>query len=135
VGRNPVLVRSGRRAEGTERDASGVAGAGVAGAAEGQRARDIGRAGLADRLKEERTGLAAAGRDRRRSVASGTTTIHAADLCSLGDEIGTLEPGKLADVFAVEGDPLADLSVLQRVPFVMKAGVVQKGRGIDATAD
>ena len=55
-----------------------------------------------------------------------SATIHAADLCGLGDEIGTLEPGKWADVIAVRGDPLADVTVLQDVAFVMKEGTVYK---------
>ncbi|HET9300776.1 MAG TPA: amidohydrolase family protein, partial [Candidatus Polarisedimenticolaceae bacterium] len=53
-------------------------------------------------------------------------TVNAADLLGLGAEVGTLEPGKRADLIAVEGDPLADVSVLQRVRFVMKDGVVHK---------
>jgi imidazolonepropionase-like amidohydrolase len=39
---------------------------------------------------------------------------------------GTLEVGKLADVIAVPGDPTADISVTQRVSFVMRGGVVYK---------
>jgi imidazolonepropionase-like amidohydrolase len=42
------------------------------------------------------------------------------------DKVGTLEPGKWADVIAVEGDPLKDVKTLQKVAFVMKAGVVYK---------
>jgi imidazolonepropionase-like amidohydrolase len=53
-------------------------------------------------------------------------TVNAADLLGLGAEVGTLEPGMRADLIAVEGDPLADVSVLQRVTFVMKDGVVHK---------
>ena len=40
----------------------------------------------------------------------------------MGSEIGSLEPGRWADVIAVDGDPLTDISVLERVGFVMKAG-------------
>lgn len=40
------------------------------------------------------------------------------------DRIGTLEPGKLADIIAVAGDPLADVTEMERVKFVMKGGVV-----------
>jgi cytosine/adenosine deaminase-related metal-dependent hydrolase len=42
------------------------------------------------------------------------------------DKVGTLEPGKWADVIAVKGDPLQDIRTLQRVEFVMKSGVVYK---------
>jgi imidazolonepropionase-like amidohydrolase len=40
------------------------------------------------------------------------------------DRIGTIEPGKFADLVAVSGDPLADISELERVRFVMKGGQV-----------
>ena len=40
------------------------------------------------------------------------------------DRIGSLEPGKYADVIAVTGDPLADITELERVKFVMKGGKV-----------
>ena len=53
-------------------------------------------------------------------------TRNAADLCGLGDKLGTLEAGKWADVIAVRGNPLEDVSVLQDVRFVMKAGAVYK---------
>lgn len=56
-----------------------------------------------------------------------TATINAADLCGLGDEVGTLEVGKRADVIAVEGDPTADVGLLQNVTFVMKDGRVYRG--------
>jgi imidazolonepropionase-like amidohydrolase len=41
-------------------------------------------------------------------------------------QIGTIEPGKFADVIAVEGNPLEDIGALGRVKFVMKAGQVYK---------
>jgi imidazolonepropionase-like amidohydrolase len=40
--------------------------------------------------------------------------------------IGTIEPDRFADLIAVEGDPLKDVTALQRVSFVMKGGVVVK---------
>jgi imidazolonepropionase-like amidohydrolase len=50
----------------------------------------------------------------------------AADLLDQSDNFGTIEPGKLADIVAVKGDPIADISELTRVSFVMKAGVIYK---------
>jgi imidazolonepropionase-like amidohydrolase len=55
-----------------------------------------------------------------------TGTINAADLMGWSDRTGALEPGKWADVIAVDGDPLSDVRTLQHVRFVMKAGVVYK---------
>ncbi|PSJ43541.1 metal-dependent hydrolase family protein [Allosphingosinicella deserti] len=53
-------------------------------------------------------------------------TVNAADLLGLSAEIGTLEPGKRADLIAVAGDPLRDVAVLKQVSFVMKDGQVAK---------
>jgi imidazolonepropionase-like amidohydrolase len=60
------------------------------------------------------------------ATAIHAATVNAADLLGLAKEIGTLEPGKAADVIAVAGDPLRDVTVLKRVPFVMKSGRVFK---------
>lgn len=51
-------------------------------------------------------------------------TGAAADLLGLGDELGTLKPGRRADIVAVHGDPLRDISVMRDVAFVMKDGAV-----------
>jgi imidazolonepropionase-like amidohydrolase len=55
-----------------------------------------------------------------------TATIHAAEVLGWADKVGTIEPGKWADIVAVSGDPLKDIKELQHVKFVMKAGVVYK---------
>lgn len=53
-------------------------------------------------------------------------TLNAAELLSWQDKVGALEPGHYADVIAVDGDPLNDITLLQHVKFVMKGGVVAK---------
>jgi imidazolonepropionase-like amidohydrolase len=55
-----------------------------------------------------------------------TATINDADLLGWSDKIGTLEAGKWADIIAVDGDPLRDVTTLQHVKFVMKGGAVVK---------
>ena len=49
-------------------------------------------------------------------------TTNAADLLGLSKEVGSIEPGKSADIIAVSGDPLKDVRVLKSVGFVMRAG-------------
>ncbi len=53
-------------------------------------------------------------------------TVHAAELLGWADRVGALEPGKFADLIAVEGDPLADVALLEKVGFVMKGGKVAR---------
>jgi imidazolonepropionase-like amidohydrolase len=55
-----------------------------------------------------------------------TGTTAAADLLGWSDKVGTVEAGKWADLVAVSGDPLKDITEVERVKFVMKAGVVYK---------
>ncbi len=55
-----------------------------------------------------------------------SATLNGADLMGWTDKVGSLEPGKWADVIAVKGDPLKDVTTLQHVDFVMKGGVVYK---------
>src|SRR5499427_7344162 len=56
-------------------------------------------------------------------------TTNAADLLGHSDLIGSVKPGKYADLIAVSGDPLKDISVLESVEFVMKGGTVYKQAG------
>jgi imidazolonepropionase-like amidohydrolase len=49
-----------------------------------------------------------------------------AEIIGWMDRIGTLEPGKLADIIAVPGDPLSDIAVMERVGFVMKDGQIHR---------
>ena len=56
-------------------------------------------------------------------------TLHAAELLRKSKDIGSLEAGKLADIVAVDGDPLQDIAALRRVRFVMKGGVVFREGG------
>jgi imidazolonepropionase-like amidohydrolase len=55
-----------------------------------------------------------------------SATIVAASLLDQQNDIGSLEAGKLADIVAVKDDPLQDISALERVTFVMKAGKIYK---------
>ena len=56
-------------------------------------------------------------------------TINAADLLGHSDVLGSIKPGKYADIVAVTGDPLQNISVLENVEFVMKDGRVYKRAG------
>jgi imidazolonepropionase-like amidohydrolase len=53
-------------------------------------------------------------------------TINAATLLNQQSRLGAVEPGYAADIVAVSGDPLRDISQLQHVKFVMKEGVIYK---------
>src|SRR5262245_46959121 len=59
------------------------------------------------------------------AIVSATKT--AAEIMGWSDRVGTVEAGKFADLVAVAGDPLSDITELQRMTFVMKGGVVYKG--------
>jgi imidazolonepropionase-like amidohydrolase len=58
------------------------------------------------------------------SIQAGT--LNAADLLGWSDKVGTIEPGKWADMVAVDGDPVKDVRTLENVKFVMKGGEVYK---------
>jgi imidazolonepropionase-like amidohydrolase len=68
--------------------------------------------------------LVEAGMTPMQAIQAGTRV--AAELLEWEDRVGTVEAGKLADIIAVSGDPLEDLSELERVIFVMKGGEVVK---------
>jgi imidazolonepropionase-like amidohydrolase len=53
-------------------------------------------------------------------------TVHAADLLGETERLGSIEAGKFADIIAVEGDPIANISAIANVRFVMKAGKVYR---------
>ncbi len=61
------------------------------------------------------------------AIRSGT--VVPADLLGWSDKVGTIEAGKWADLVATSGDPLKDITELQRVKFVMKGGAVYKNEG------
>ena len=58
-----------------------------------------------------------------------TALLTAANVLNYGwsDRVGSLEKGKYADIIAVSGDPLSDITEMERVKFVMKGGVVVRG--------
>jgi imidazolonepropionase-like amidohydrolase len=53
-------------------------------------------------------------------------TLNGAKLLGWNGQIGAIQPGYLADIIAVPGNPLEDITVLQKVAFVMKGGVVYR---------
>ena len=63
-----------------------------------------------------------------------TANTAAAKLLGWEDRVGTLAAGRYADVVAVPGDPTRDVSLMTRVSFVMKGGVVYKGQGAETVA-
>jgi imidazolonepropionase-like amidohydrolase len=56
-----------------------------------------------------------------------SATLVSAELMGWEDRVGSLRPGRFADLIAVDGDPLDDVTVLEDIPFVMKGGEVVKG--------
>ena len=69
------------------------------------------------------------GQDPMAALVSATSL--AAESLGLGDRIGRIAPGFEADLIAVDGDPLADITALRRVAFVMKAGQVVRNVRLD----
>jgi imidazolonepropionase-like amidohydrolase len=58
-----------------------------------------------------------------------SATVVTAELFGIAADVGTLEPGKVADLVAVKGDPLEDVGTLRRIDFVMKGGAIAKRDG------
>jgi imidazolonepropionase-like amidohydrolase len=58
------------------------------------------------------------------AAAIQSSTNVAAEMMGLQDQIGSVEAGKYADLIAVSGDPLQDITELERVKFVMKGGKI-----------
>jgi imidazolonepropionase-like amidohydrolase len=85
--------------------------------------------GVADHGKnaEEFKLLVDAGMSPTEAIKS--ATVHAAELLGQSGRLGTIEPGKDADIIAVRGSPLQDVTELQRVQFVMRRGTVLKQSG------
>ena len=59
-----------------------------------------------------------------------SATKIGSELLGIEDKLGTIEIGKTADIIAVKGDPIKDITVLQNVSFVMKNGIIYKREGI-----
>ena len=51
-------------------------------------------------------------------------TVNGAELLGISDQVGAIEAGKLADIIAVDGDPLQDIKAMSHIVFVMKGGQV-----------
>lgn len=85
--------------------------------------------GLGDRNKaEEFALLVKAGLTPMDAIFAGTR--NAAELIGAPQDIGSIQAGRYADIVAVDGDPIADISTLQHVGFVMKGGDVVKRDGV-----
>jgi imidazolonepropionase-like amidohydrolase len=82
---------------------------------------DAGSAAHQGHNAEELISLTKRGLTPAEAIRAATAT--AAELLTWQDRIGAIEPGKYADLIAVQGDPLADITILRQVKFVMKAGV------------
>ncbi|MGH9364507.1 MAG: amidohydrolase family protein [Thermoanaerobaculia bacterium] len=85
-----------------------------------------------DFLPQEFRALVRGGMKPTEALAA--ATIHAAELLGLSDQIGTLEPGKYADIIAVQDDPSKDIGAMEKVIFVMKGGELIKNLAVGRAA-
>ncbi|HUK89766.1 MAG TPA: amidohydrolase family protein [Blastocatellia bacterium] len=77
-----------------------------------------------DFVSNEFTSLVHAGMTPLQAIQA--ATLNASQLIGMPDQIGTLEPGKFADIVAIDGDPTSDIAVMKHVLFVMKGGEIIK---------
>ena len=119
-----LLKFSPKDREGSFRERDIITGC-IQGAIRGGIKFGIGTDGLHEGLAQEACFIASLGADSR-SVLAGITS-NAADLCGIGDKVGTLATGYAADVVALSGNPLRDIECLKKV-----TGVVQGGRVVRA---
>ncbi len=82
---------------------------------------DAGSAAHQGKNAEELISLTKRGLTPAEAIRAATAT--AAELLTWQDRVGAIEPGKYADLIAVQGDPLTDITILRQVKFVMKAGI------------
>jgi imidazolonepropionase-like amidohydrolase len=82
---------------------------------------DAGSAAHQGKNAEELISLTKRGLTPAEAIRAATAT--AAELLAWQDRVGAIEPGKYADLIAVQGDPLTDITVLRQIKFVMKAGI------------
>jgi len=87
---------------------------------------DPGSAGVHGKNAEELVSLVKRGMQPLEAIRA--ATVGASELIGLQDRVGTIEIGKCADLIAVEGDPLTDITLLRAVKFVMKGGVVVRNQ-------
>jgi imidazolonepropionase-like amidohydrolase len=85
---------------------------------------DASEVGLHGKNAEELVGLVRRGLSPADAIRA--ATVNAAELLGWQDRVGAVEAGKFADLIAVNGDPLADITILLQVKFVMKEGTVVK---------
>jgi imidazolonepropionase-like amidohydrolase len=64
-----------------------------------------------------------------------SANLLGAEALGMSDQIGSIAPGRQADIIALEGDPLKDITAVRRVVFVMKGGIVYKSAARNATSD
>ncbi len=81
-----------------------------------------------DELAVELEFMAEAGLSPQEAIVAATKT--AAEVIGVSDQVGTLEPGKLADIVGVSGNPLADIRILQKMGLVIKGGELVHCNGV-----
>ena len=85
---------------------------------------DVGAGGLGRNFEEFIYRVRDGGQSPMEAIISATS--RAAESIRMQDKIGTLAPGMEADIIAVDGNPLDDITAVRRVVFVMKSGKVYK---------